>query len=1739
MGFSRSLVVIVGIDNYAAGVPPLGNAVRDAMAVQHCLAEEHGYEILSRINEEADGESLIQLLEVELPRRLGSEDRLLFYFAGHGIALPDDHGYLIPYGAELARTDKFLPMQKVQSALMALPCRHMLAILDCCFAGRFPDASSRDILLQPKSIYQERFARFVRDPAWQVLTSAAPNEAALDVIALRDQRGGGAGTHSPFALGLLRGLRGAADENGDGLVTATDLYQHVRAFVEAVAEEMGRRQTPQLRSLSRHERGEYVFRIPGQPLHLAPAPALLAGENPYRGLASFTASDAHQFFGRGRLIAQLLEHVRTRPLTVITGPSGSGKSSLIQAGLLPRLREELKLRIIDPLRPGEDPVRTLLVALGSRERSVPEALRAIHAASAESRLLIVIDQCEEFFTFPDDPSTGERLLQELTEAVGALAPWLHIVLVVRADYTARLKRVLATPIEPFIVGAMTQDELREAIERPAMNHVLFLSPKLVDRLLNEVLPMPGALPLLSFALSEMYLLYLKLDAQDRELTLEHYERVGGVSGALTRRATEEYEALCRRDVRYESAVRNVILRMIGDEGTTRRRVSRAELHYSDPAENRRVNEVLRAFEAARLVVWQGGNGEESFVEPAHDALLSDWDLLKDWRKQAREAIAFLRALAPAAAEWERRDKANGYLWTSTQRLPVLQALLGYGKGLLNAREEAFTRRSLARLRRQRVIIASSVCLLALLMVLATFFWRAAERNAQEARQQLAATHREAGWQRLLNAEPLQSLVWLSAAYREGDRSSALATLLASATQDVRSLALLGHSGPVYHSTFSPDGTMVATAGHDGSVRLFDLQSGQARRVLQRHTKPVNHVAFSADGKRLASAGEDGMAQIWDALHGTLLATCGDHKRSVVYVAFDPTGRSVVTSSQDGTIGLCDTATGRRLRTLQGSEDGVERAVFSWNGTRLLALGSDVRLWNAATFELITTLHDKKDNLHDARFSVDGKWILTAGDDGTVRIWDSTSGRLHREIETGIDGVRIAIFSPDRQYILAAGLDNTARLFRIITGDKLVVWGPHAGYVAQSAFSPDGDLSVTAGLDGKLMLWHVHTHGLLAAVDAHTALINSIEFSPDGAMLVTAGQDGIARLFRLGHERVRRVLAAKLRKSLAAFPEQLAFSQDDSRVMACGQDGVVRLWYTTTGRLNAELRVPGQECSGAAMSADGHWVVVRAELGATVFDASTGNSSASLKGHEEEIETVAFSPDAEQIITSSSDGTARLWSRRNGRLLRLLKHNDKVKSALFHPSGRYVLTTCLDRTARLWDASTGELLRSFENVGNHLHTLSRDGARVLFDIPSGGLRVFETLTGKPLGAFKEHSMLESSAEFSPDGMRVLSGSLDTTAQIWEADTGRRLATLRASHWVGNAAFSHDGTRVVTGDRNGAVTIWDADSGKPLLSLTGHTAGILHVSFNHDGSLVLTGSNDGTARLWDTQPELREPTVVEQLARCYAPQRLEGARLIPIAPPHGCPPPDWSKDRNSVSWLRASNLRDSGWQAMLQGQEELAARRLTEALQIYRELAYPLGERGVLLELATLHARQGHKEEATRFWQQWYGKGGEAPPPADVLRQLGAANLIMSHPQEGMELLEQARALDPEEVTIAIWHLRALFSTGQLAEVLAAAPRLPAVESEGQLMVDALWFAAQRLQQAEPKRHDAADRLLRSYQTLKDGAEPRWSLSAALESLLRGTLRESWPNVVEVASIFSLLDRKVDDETRGQLAKLLAH
>jgi WD40 repeat protein len=1208
---------------------------------------------------------------------------------------------------------------------------------------------------------------------------------------------------------------------------------------------------------------------------------------PYPGLLAFDEADAAIYFGRDDDIRRLIERLNARraqggaKLVAVLGASGSGKSSLLRAGVLPRLKRDKRNWIALPpfrpqLHPLEELAQAVAIALGPsadwrhwRDAFASEDLthtlsdlardlRAAHASN-EAQILITVDQAEELFDAAEKTEV-EQFLRVLNGLQDERLPFL-VAMTLRSDYLGALQQApaLTAPFEEFSLKPMPRARVRDIIEGPARVAGLTVDDALVAAAMNDATT-DDALPLLAFALRELYDRF----GQKRHLTLEAYRALGDDAGQLSplenavRRKADEVLAAAKpapEDLQALRAAFVPAMVRVNAEGEYVRRPARFDALPSN------ARPLIERLARARLLIIQKER-DLTIVEVAHEALLRKWPLLRGWLDEEREFLMGKDQLEQDLLDWGKarpQEKTEALLsglkltrartWLVEKPLQLDEAERKFIQASIAHHEAEAARRERFRRRVQQASVTAAL-VLAVCLAGAIWEWRIAKaREATAESRALAAIAEQdvvAGGDLGL---ALRTAVEAAERSPTDQAEHALRTVLEGPLEHL----ILHHGGPVYVGAFSPDGKRILTASVDHTARVWDAVTGHLLATLTGHTGPVNAAAFSPDGKHLVTASDDGTARVWDAVTGHQLATLAGPNAEVRKAAFSPDGKHILTTGADNSARVWDAETGLLRATLSGHTRVVYAATFSPDGKRIVTASWDqtARVWDAETGLLRATLSGHTRVVYAAAFSPDGKRIVTASWDQTARVWDPETGHLLETLAGHTGALYDAAFSPDGKRIVTASADHTAQVWDAETGDLLTTLTGHTAPVNAAAFSPDGKRIVTASEDATARVWDADSGLLLATLNGGMGVVYDAAFSPGGDRIVTASNDGTARVWDadIGHPLA--ILSGHDGRVFAA-----AFSPDGKHIVSAGEDATARttarIWEAGTGTLRATLTGHTLMIYAASFSPDGKRIVTAsADKTGRVWDAETGHPRTTLAGHTGRLNDAAFSPEGKRIVTASDDGTARVWDAESGHLEATLSgHAGPVNDATFSPNGKRVVTASADDTARVWDTESGHLLATLTHTAAvNEATFSPDGKRVVTASYDHTARVWEAESGTLLATLGGHIRWVYAAVFSPDGKRIVTASADHTARVWDVETGHLLATL-AGHTarVNDAAFSPDGKRIVTASQDETARVWDAESGLLLGTLTGHTDQVYRAAFSPDGKRIVTASADKTARLY---------------------------------------------------------------------------------------------------------------------------------------------------------------------------------------------------------------------------------------------------------------------------------------------------
>ncbi len=1199
------------------------------------------------------------------------------------------------------------------------------------------------------------------------------------------------------------------------------------------------------------------------------APALPPDVCPYRGLQPFDEEHAAFFFGRDDDVERLVEKLEAAPFLAVLGPSGSGKSSLVRAGLLPALRRgALPGSAQWPIYtfvPGAHPLVALAARLGhlapdERMDATLDALcrdertlslvvvRALANRPPSTRVVWVVDQGEEVFSLCRDEQERHQFLANLLYASATPDSPCIVVLTLRADFYARcaaypdLARRLSA--HQYLVTPLERDGLRQAIEEPARRVGLRFREGLVETILDDVALQPGALPLLEHALWELW-----AGRRGRTLTLEAYRASGGVQGAVAARAEAVYGAFTPAR---QAIAQRVLLRLTqpGEEtAETRRRVAMDEL-VTQPDERAEVSAVVGALVDARLLTTgtDGARGAQ-WIEVAHEALIRGWERLRRWMEEDGEGLRLHRRLTEAARSWQRLGCDDGALYRGLQLAAALEWQERHGDAL-NELERAFLAAGAARRQREE---DEETARRRRAMDAAQALAQSEQRRAAAAHALALSERRRARLARRLSAVLAVLLVGALTATGVAvqQRGAALAEQRIAVSRELAADADAQLPlDPALSILLASRAAQTADTTQAEDALRQALAQSHLRAILQGHTDSVASATFSADGQDVLTASWDHTARVWNGRTGKALfvlhGIAGD-------AAYSPNGREIVTGDLDGTARFWDAATGKLLHTLRGHTDIVRDAQFSPSGRAVVTASGDgtARVWDARSGRCIAILRGHGAAVDSALFSPDGHLIVTTAADGTARVWDAGSGRALAVLEAGPAGLSgTAVWSPDSREVATAAGGDTASIWDARTGRLVVVLHAQDQIgVGALAFNHAGTRIATGGYDGAVRVWDTRTGALLFVLRGHTGTVEHVAFSPDDASIVSSGSDGTARIWGGPG-----VLLATLRGHTNGVSDA-EFSPDGRDVVTAGADHTARIWQVDTLLLRTFDGRAGA-VNDAAFSPDGRQIVAAdGRKSAQIWSVASGRIVATLRGDTDIVAGATFSPDGRYVFTASADGTARLWDARSGRLVAVMgRLGASLDTATLSPDGRHAATAYGDGTVRLWAVPSGRLLvtlrgHSSEVVGVDF---SSDGRRVVTGSWDDTARLWDAQTGKTLAVLRGHTAAVTDAAFSPDGRYVATASADETARLWETHSGRSVAILRGhTGAVTGVVFSPDGRQVVTVSTDRTARIWAVPSGALVATLAGHTDAVTGAAFSVDGRYLVTASQDHTARVWAAQ------------------------------------------------------------------------------------------------------------------------------------------------------------------------------------------------------------------------------------------------------------------------------------------------
>ena len=1261
-------------------------------------------------------------------------------------------------------------------------------------------------------------------------------------------------------------------------------------------------------------------------------PAEIKG-SPFRGLAAFGAKHAPVFFGRSRDITKVIDRLKDAaekgcPFLLVDGASGAGKSSLVRAGLVPRLTAAGVVPSVDiwrvaVMRPAEivgDPFAALARALLVAESDLPEAeqgrppalpelsasdfpraddlaallahadasapkpilstFSAIEQTAREKEgysravkvaLLLVVDQLDELFGADIGNDIRARFAQLLRLLARSGRVW--VIATLRADLfdhflSQKDLKQLKDDGSSYDLAPPDAAALAEIVRAPAAAAGLVYESdtKTGERLDERLLADAERADLLPLLQFTLNQLFEARERRDHggQLTFAAYRALGGLEGAVEKEAEAAFARL---------------------GATEQARLPRLLRELVAPAGDATMTAARAAFDIRPVPLADAAYDEASarLVQALIDAriLLSSGEggqatvrlaharVLDSWQR-ASKIVADNADFYRIRAEVEEQRRR----WDAAGRRRDL--LIGRGRPLAEA--ESIVRNFSGELpTATREFVRRSgrrARLMQTLTAAAAVIFAAVAGVAVYEWRHTVSLQREAVEKRdqLLVSQSRFLVDRANQGNQAGDAGTAMLLAL-QALPDTRS----GVGRPMVH---------------EAEAALFAAyQDLKERIVLKGHDGVLWSARLAPDGKRIVTASEDKTARVWNAENGDQPAILRGHTEGVRVASFSPDGRQVITGSTDKTARLWNAETGQQSAVLE--HDGVVRsAAFSSDGRRVVTASDDktARIWDVQTGKQIAALTGHTARVRDAAFSPNGRYVLTSSDDKTARLWDSKTGEPVHILEGHTQSVRGVAFSPDGERAVTTSLDHSARVWSVETGKQSVILG-HGDVVTSAAFSPDGQRIVTASDDNTVPIWDAQMGERIVTLSGRTAV-----YSPDGRSIVTSDGD-TARIWNADNGKLAMVLRGHRSRVTGAV-----FSPDGRSVLTASDDKTARLWSagTETNTQMAVLAAHTGSAGRAVFSPDGRRALTASDDNSVrLWDAEAGRQIATFTRAGSGM--AAFSPDGRLVAIPDNNTVVVRDANTGEREDRIFQgHSAAVQSVAFSADGRRIVTASDDRTARVWDLQTGGQIAALTEHTAPVRSavFSPDGLRVVStQTPqrSGNVTIvtsndsvallWDALSGRVILRFEGDMVQLYDATFSPDGKRIVTASGDNTARIWDAATGKPIAVLSGhSDSVLSAAFNSRGDKIVTASADETVRVWDAEAMTTIAVLKGHSGAVWSAVFSPDGERILTASDDTTARIWriflTTQALVDRSKIV--VPRCLTSQQRANAFLDSQSP-----------------------------------------------------------------------------------------------------------------------------------------------------------------------------------------------------------------------------------------------------------------
>ncbi len=1190
--------------------------------------------------------------------------------------------------------------------------------------------------------------------------------------------------------------------------------------------------------------------------------------NPFVGLRPFRTEESLLFFGRNEQTIELLQQLhRTRFLAVV-GSSGCGKSSLIRAGLIPKLKAGFLLEDRDrwltaTMKPGDSPLRHLATAMleavfgDTTEAMLDDFVKNVRQLGAEyittrlavklgdssSNLLLLIDQFEEIFRFGVESNNSDQReeAEDFVSLMLALAEQrtlpIYVVMTMRSDFIGDCDNFYGLPDamnrSQYLVPRLTRQQRQQAIEGPIRLFGASIAPRLLDRVLNDAGDKFDQLPVMQHALMRTFEFWQK--SGDAELDINHYEAIGTITYALSRDAEAALSGM--NDDEFKVTER--MFRALVDTDENNRRIRRpahlSELCATTEADRDTILQIIKRFSdppRSFLAITEGREKDDPLIDISHESLIRQWDRMNLFVQAEVETRDLYLRLVDAAKRgrehWRGKDLIEAIFWHEVRK-PNTAWARRYDSNFDQAMGFLYeSQRAAEELERQKELAASETeerrkrelhrtrsfagFVTGLLIAAALLAWWALrqQQKATEANR-IATDQKDIAVSALFDAEKQRNIAdsqrdQANKAKEEAEKQKALADAQALAAEMAKKDADRQKGIAVSQKELS-------------DAFFFDASMNLAQNAFEIGNRPRGYELLNQFlDPPFDKARNLAWNYLWRENHQELNTLIG-HVGIVNALSFTPDGKMLASAGIDKSIRLWDIISHKPIAILHGHDATVLSIVFSPDGKILASASGDktIKLWNIKLQHNFSTIKLPEGVARSIAFSPDGKTLVSGGTDKVIWLWDVLSQQSLAMIKGHEAPIYSVAFSPDGKILASAGSDKTVRLWDITSRQNIATFKEHENTVLSVTFSPEGETLASASVDTTVRLWDVSTRKNIATLRGHSDFVSSIAFSPNRKILASTSGDRTINLWDLTSR--QNIVTLKGHED-SVWP--LVFTPDGKILASAGADHTVKLWS------------------------------VDSQQSISTYDR-----------HENPVRAVTFSPDGRIIASASDDETVRLWNARSGQNLALLKgHGSYVRSVAFAPNGKTLASTSTDETVKLWDVGSGQDIATLKGHKSSVLSVafSTDGKILASASSDATINLWDAQSWQNLATLKGHNSTVNSVAFAPDGKTLASAGNDATVRLWDTRYGQNIATLKGHGFaVWSVAFAPDGKTLASAGSDKTVKLWDARTGQNLATFKGHKDSVRSVAFTPDGKALASaggdsrGKKDFAIRLWRAATE----------------------------------------------------------------------------------------------------------------------------------------------------------------------------------------------------------------------------------------------------------------------------------------------